>query len=370
MTYKRSKTMRILYVYPFCGLGGVETSVINKINALQNIGIDSQALLLNFWGEGGKLLMNNSHISAVPTLEDIVTTLNTNFDIISVIDFPEFFNLLDRLSISSKVIYETHCSDLNAMNKNYKIINHEKISAIIVPSAFNKRMITTLINTKKEIFILPNPINMNLFTNIPLSQLSINYENYIKKTNIIWVGRLEKAKNPVEFIELGLLLLKANEHLHFTLVGDICNDYDFFNFIKSYIPFNNAADFSFLHSIPNENMPQLYSLAANTGGCLVSTSNNESSPMTFLEAISCRCPIVSTNVGGIGELIINNITGKTYELNNISEGYKVINDLIYEENKSTRDKIIDTAYSMVKSNHSLEQVSQKYKRIIDIVLRE
>jgi glycosyltransferase involved in cell wall biosynthesis len=227
-----------------------------------------------------------------------------------------------------------------------------------------------LIKTNKEIFILPNPINMNLFTNIPLSQLSRDYGNYIKRTNIIWVGRLEKAKNPVEFIELGLLLLKTNEHLHFTLVGDICNDYDFFNFIKSNIPLNNAANFSFLHSIPNEKMPQIYSLAANTGGCLVATSNNESSPMIFLEAISCRCPVVSTNVGGIGELIINNITGKTYELNDISEGYKAINDLIYEENKYTRANIIENAYSIVNSTHSLEQVSQKYKRIIDIVLTE
>lgn len=362
--------MRILYVYPFCGLGGVETSIINKINALQNIGIDSQALLLNFWGEGGKLLMNNSHITAVPTLTDIVSTLNTNFDIISIIDFPEFLSLLDRLKINSKVIYETHCSDLDTMNKNYKIINHEKISAVIVPSAFNKKMISTLIKTNKEIFILPNPINMNLFTNIPLFKLSTKYEDYIGMTNIIWVGRLEKAKNPIEFIELGLMLLKTNEHLHFTLVGDICADYDFFNFINSHIPLNYVTNFSFLHSIPNEKMPEIYSLAANTGGCLVSTSNNESSPMTFLEAISCGCPVVSTNVGGIGELIINKVTGKTYELNDISEGYKAINDLIYEETKSTRDKIIENAYSMVKSNHSLEQVSQKYKRIIDIVLSE
>jgi glycosyltransferase involved in cell wall biosynthesis len=362
--------MRILYVYPFCGLGGVETSIINKINALQNIGIDSQALLLNFWGDGGKLLMNNSHITAVPTLTDIVSTLNTNFDIISIIDFPEFLNLLDRLKISSKIIYETHCSDLNSMNKNYKIINHEKISAVIVPSAFNKKMITSLIKTDKEIFILPNPINMNLFTNIPTSKLSRGYEKYINKTNIIWVGRLEAAKNPVEFIELGLMLLKTNRLLHFTLVGDICNDYDFFNFTKSYIPLNNAANFSFLHSIPNEKMPEIYSLAANTSGCLVSTSNNESSPMTFLEAISCLCPVVSTKVGGIEELIINSETGKTYNLNDISEGSKAIDALINEKYKDARDRIIDNAYSMVKSDHSLEQVSQKYKRIIDIVLSE
>lgn len=359
--------MKILYIYPFCGLGGVETSIINKMQSMNKLGIYSEALLLNFYGEGGTILTKNSHINASPSIDDLINVINKNFDVISIIDFPQFFRALNILQINSKIIYETHCSDLPSMRRNYKIMNSEKISAIIVPSDFNKNMIKKLVRTDKKVFVLPNPINMALFRNIPLSKLLEKDKELIDKKNIIWVGRLQGSKNPVEFIRLGLRLLKKDMNFHFTLVGDICGDYQFFNFIKSNIPPNYKPKFSFIHSVPNEEMPEIYSLAANTGGCLVSTSNNESLPMIFLEAISCRCPIVSTNVGGIGDIIINNSTGKIYPLNNINEGFNAIYDLVDEKNKVKRNKIINNAYSLVKSRHSFEKVSENYKHIINMI---
>lgn len=361
--------MKVLYVYPFCGLGGVETSIRNKIEALKSIKIYAEAILLNVWSEGGKYILSNN-IKGNLTIEEIINILNKNFDVITIIDYPEFINLINKLNIKSKIIYEIHCSELDQIKKSCMVINHKKISAIIVPSDFNKKTILKLTATKKKIFVLPNPINMQLFTNITNSQLNKSYQKFIDKRNVVWVGRLEKDKNPIEFIKMGNILLKNNKDLNFIMIGDICGNSNYFRFIKNNIPQNYKAKYTFFHSISNEKMPEVFSLAANTGGCLVSSSKNESLPMIFLEAMSCKCPIVSTNVGGIRELITNGINGKIYEVNNINEGCKAINELIDKENIAIRKKIIDNAYSTVKSRHSIEQAAARYKTILNYIFNK
>jgi glycosyltransferase involved in cell wall biosynthesis len=211
---------------------------------------------------------------------------------------------------------------------------------------------------------------MKLFTNMPNSQFNKSYQKFFNKRNVIWVGRLEKDKNPIEFIKIGNILLRNNKDLHFIMIGDTCGNTDYFRFIKSNIPKIYKSNYTFFHSIPNEEMPELFSLAANTGGCLVSSSRNESLPMIFIEAMACKCPVVSTNVGGVSELIINNKTGKLYKIGDINEGCRTINELIDKENIIIRKEIIKNAYSMVKSKHSIEKVAFAYETIISSIINE
>lgn len=361
--------MKVLYVYPFCGLGGVETSIINKIEALKSINIYAEAILINVWSEGGKYILSNN-IKGNLAIEEIINILNKNFDIITVIDYPEFIKLVDRLNIRSKIIYETHCSELGQIKKSCSGIEHKKVSAVIVPSTFNEKVILKLTGTKKKIFVLPNPIDMNLFTNIPNLQLDKSYHKFFGKKNVIWIGRLEKDKNPIEFINIGNTLLKNNKDLHFIMVGDTCGNINYFRLIKNSIPKECRSKYTFFHSISNKKMPEIFSLAANTGGCLVSSSKNESLPMIFLEAMSCNCPVVSTDVGGIKELIKNDVNGKIYKLNNINEGCRVIDELINKDNTVFRKEIIDNAYLTVKSRHSIEEVAIRYKAIISYIFNK
>ena len=75
-------------------------------------------------------------------------------------------------------------------------------------------------------------------------------------------------------------------------------------------------------------MPEIYSLAAETGGCLVSTSLYESAPMTFIEAMSCKCPVVSADVGGVKEIITDNVTGRLYSPGDMDGGVKAVVELM------------------------------------------
>ncbi|MBW9152828.1 glycosyltransferase family 4 protein [Clostridium estertheticum] len=361
--------MKILYVYPFCSLGGVEISIVNKMQALKKVGIDSEAILLNIWNKGGNYLLNNSSIKANLNINELIDMLRKDFDIITIIDFPKLLYIIDRLNINKKIIYETHCSTLREMKISYSIMKQKKISAIIVPSQFNKEMIEKITNIDKNIFVLPNPIDINIFSNIPTAELNF-YKGFINKKNIIWIGRLERNKNPINFIKMGNILLQSNKDLNFIIIGNICGDLNYFQLIKSNIPIDYISNYTFFYDIPNERMPEIYSLAANTGGCLVSTSENESLPMIFLEAMACKCPVVSPNVGGIGELIRNNLTGKIYESNNINDGCKAIKELIDKNNITIRDKIIKNSYELVIAKHSIDKISVAYNTILYSIFNE
>src|ERR671912_2886267 len=56
-------SMRLLFVYPFCGLGGVESSVLNKLGALRLVGIEAQARFGTPYGAGGTFVANDSRVS-------------------------------------------------------------------------------------------------------------------------------------------------------------------------------------------------------------------------------------------------------------------------------------------------------------------
>lgn len=358
--------MNCLFMYGFCGLGGVETSVINKIKALKNIGINCDGLFLNHTRK--KMYCEYPYIYTVPDLTYLRQIVVKDYDYVIIIDFPNFFAKIRGLNINSKFIFESHGSKIP--ESFIKDITNPKISAIIVPSQFNKKYIQKYNTKKKEIYIVPNTVDTNLFknrsTNNLEQELGINdmFANYSTSKIIIWIGRMEDDKNPTEFISIAKELLKiSGDNLGFLLIGDSYDYQSYKKKLEDVIEVEYRNQFKFIQQIPYEKMALIYSLAANTGGCLVCTSLNESLPMTIIEAMACNCPVVSTNVGGINELISDGQTGKMYEQGNIKEGVNSILELISEENILKREQICKNALERVNKEHSPKKIAYNYKYI-------
>ena len=74
----------------------------------------------------------------------------------------------------------------------------------------------------------------------------------------------------------------------------------------------------------------------------VSFSNFENQPCSILEALCCGVPVISTNVGGISE-IIDSENGILIEPRNESQLLKALEDIIDQYHKFDREKISDDA---------------------------
>ena len=59
-------------------------------------------------------------------------------------------------------------------------------------------------------------------------------------------------------------------------------------------------------------MDQLLRFVGSSGGCLVSTSRQESFGMAAAEAMASSCPVVVPDVGGFRDFVVNDSTGFRY----------------------------------------------------------
>jgi glycosyltransferase involved in cell wall biosynthesis len=359
--------VRLLFVYRFCGLGGVETSVLNKLAALESQGIEGHVLFCEFYGEGGRTLAAHPRVTVGLTPEDRLMILRTAFDAISVIDHPDFLDTLVSGGIPSKVLVESHASFLPALKRFYSRLDHPLVEAIIVPSQHNKRLIEKLASPSKAVFVIPNAIDTRAFRLRTRGEVEVAFPGMLDEPLIVWIGRLEDEKNPAEFVTIAQRILEAGVRARFMIVGDTYNYAEYRERLERLIGPDVRRCFTIHRWIPYGDMPNLYSLAALSGGCLVSTSRYESQPMVFLEAMACACPVVSTDVGGVCEVLTDGITGRLYTADDTEGGARAVVELMQAGNGSKRDEIVKSALGRVVDENSPERVGQLYRAVLECI---
>ena len=116
-----------------------------------------------------------------------------------------------------------------------------------------------------------------------------------KKKRVLFVGRLNTQKNIP-------LLLESIHNTDITL--DIVGDGELKDSLNKLILTKNVK-VNFLGRMSNDQMPELY----NSYIVYVLCSQYEGNPKTLLEAMSCGCAVVGTDVPGIREVIRHEETG-------------------------------------------------------------
>lgn len=82
----------------------------------------------------------------------------------------------------------------------------------------------------------------------------------------------------------------------------------------------------------------------------VLTSKREGLPISIMEAMFAKCPVVTTRAGGIPEIIFDNETGKSADVGDYKTLAKHISYLL--ENPEEKQRIVDAAYQHVITDHS------------------
>jgi glycosyltransferase involved in cell wall biosynthesis len=84
----------------------------------------------------------------------------------------------------------------------------------------------------------------------------------------------------------------------------------------------------------------------------------EGAPYSLLEAMSCRCPVLTTDSDGVRSSIIHNQTGKYYTLGNIDNAVREAKELM--NNKAIRESIRSNALEHVKTHFSPDLYAQNF----------
>jgi glycosyltransferase involved in cell wall biosynthesis len=353
---------RVLFVYHVCGLGGVEASILGKIAALRSIGYEAQAQFHGFWGEGGRSLTELPGIDVVETRAGQVRGLRAfRPDVVIVVDTAGYCDVVTAAGLTCPLVFETHMSDESAIDARIRAeLLDPRYTAFVVPAEFNKELLARRGVDRRKIAVIPNPIDRGSFTPRDGMPLIARMGVPVDRTLVAFVGRLEPQKNVAEFVRIAKAVLMRLPSAHFILVGDAVDTASYAAAVR------NSTDavsnwFTFVDRLSREEMPLLYSALGTSGGCLLSTSLHESQPMTVLEAMACACPVVSSNVGGVHEIIEHRRTGYLYALGEVDAAADAVVTLARDQ--TLRAELIRAAMAYVNSTHSLHQAAVSYAGI-------
>jgi L-malate glycosyltransferase len=356
----------VLFVYRFCGLGGVETSLKTKLDALAKFGVPARGLFLERYGVGSEEIAQASSILFGLETQAIEKLL-AEFEIVVVTDLPEFLKVIEESGSSPRIVFESHVSYPPALERFYRRLDSRTISAIVVPSEFNRRLISGFGVARDDVYVISNAVDTRVFRpNHPSLELMNQWGASVSPV-VIWIGRLEDQKSPLEFIRIGVRLLREGRGFRFAIVGDTPSYEEAVAELRAEIPPALRESFYFLRGVPPSQMPGIYNAARVTGGCLVSTSLNESQPMVLLEAMACACPVVSSRVGGVPEIVEEPVTGYLYDLGDDETAAHAVVELADPARRRARTSMSHRALATVRERHSLALAGSRYRDLFDAI---
>jgi len=332
--------MKIFQIVTLSELGGAQTVVINLSNALSK---EHAVTVIAGEGDGKLFQMLNSGIAYIKVkyLRRKLSPLN---DIITLFYFillfckykPDIIHLhsskagiLGRLAFpKKKIIYTVHGFD--SIRLAYR-----KFLPIEKYLQKNCKAIVAVSNYDEKNLISENIIHnvKCIYNGIENKMSSVKY----RKT-ILCIARNVKPKRLDVFLETAKIL----KSYAFVWIGN------------QEIITNMSENVFFMGNIPNAGR---YNQLADL---FMLSSDYEGLPITIIEAMSYGNPIVASDVGGIGEIVINDENGYTVENTAIAFAEKIRYIL---ENTEVYQRFSENSLRLYNKYLTAEKMVQGYKDI-------
>ena len=191
-----------------------------------------------------------------------------------------------------------------------------------------------------------------IYNGINVGRSIANTREKDDKFKFLFVGRLVEIKN-VELLLQGLHYIK-NKRKDFVcnIIGD-GEDLEKLKNMSKDLGLNSKVNF-----LGYRNDIQEFMTKSNV---LILTSKMEGIPITIIEAFANKLPVISTAVGGVLEMIVNEETGILFDLENKDEFNRVLLDLL--ENKYDLDELSYNAYNQYFAKWNQKKLTNEYKCI-------
>jgi len=215
-----------------------------------------------------------------------------------------------------------------------KIFSNTK-SVIVTTDLMKDEIIQRYKTDNNKINIIPNYIRTEIF-----KPMSVQ-----KEYDAIYVGRIEKEKNPEIFLKtISKFKFKALIIGKGSLKNELQKRY---KYLKKNI--------RWIDSVPNNKLPEYY----NKSKVYIIPSKYEGHPKTLLEAMACGIPVIGADVMGIRDIISDKSNGLLYD-GTTEDLIRNLNQLL--ANSELQIKIIDNARKFIKKNYDIKNIAnEEYK---------
>lgn len=254
-------------------------------------------------------------------------------------------------------IVTTHGTDITLLNNNSLLrilakLTFKKSSYITSVASPHKSILSNQIGIdESKVDVLPMPVDPLLF-----------YPQETKKPEgniILSIGRLVKAKGFEYLIDAVNLLKFKGKRFHLMIIGDGPDKQLLQNKIKEHGLNNNI---EIIPSMPRYKLNKFYNLC----DIFVLPSLSEGVSVAVLEALACKNAVITTPVGGMCDIVIDNQTGLIVPQKNTSALANAIEKLLNDRKLALR--LAENGYRLVKENFTPLKSAKRMQNIYCKVL--
>jgi L-malate glycosyltransferase len=227
---------------------------------------------------------------------------------------------------------------------DYEMLRNSDVITTVSNSCKNE--IQAMIPEKKEIYIIGNGVDTNLFCPDP--------EITRDQNTILYTGRLDGRKGVSDLLRSAVEVCEKFPDSKFILTGRGPNSDYLEKLVRNLKLQENV---TFTGYVSKDRLIKLY----QSSTLYVLPSYYEGLPTTLLEAMSCGLPAIVTDVEGSSEVIINNQNGILVPPKSPEELSRQIIKLL--ENRDQRERLALAARDHIIKNFDWNQVADNIEKI-------
>lgn len=179
------------------------------------------------------------------------------------------------------------------------------------------------------------------------------------KAQILYVGRLVEIKGIIYLIKAFEIVLKKYPDIKLLIIGKGSEKVN----LQIYIREHGVKNITFIDTIPHKKLSRYYHQSSIV---VLPSIGFEMFGMTIVESFSCGTPVVASNMGGIPELVKDNITGMLFKPGDYADLASKILYLL--SNPSLLKKMGVNCLNTIKSSYSDGEHYEKLMMIYRSVL--
>ncbi len=257
-----------------------------------------------------------------------------------------------------KVLLHPHCSYAMLYSERpewwqqyFRLVIWMVQGVIIVSKEWNELLATA---PECKVFELPNAINLSFFRDVAEKHLRKEQTGTLQ---VLYLGYLGKAKGSFDLLNAVKLAKVAKDDLHFVLVGSELMPGELKRLQEKVQADDLKSHVDILPPVFGSEKLDVFSRA----DVFVYPSYYEGMPMAVIEAMACGLPVVATRVGGLPDLIHDQVTGLLVEPGHPDQVIDALHTLI--KNDPLRNQIKRNSVEAVRRKFDIEK---RVDQLLDI----
>jgi glycosyltransferase involved in cell wall biosynthesis len=289
------RPLKVLFVYKYLTLGGVEAVLRARLDGLPALGIDARAWF--FHDLGGRSLFHDLHDRVcLGTPEEAVAWARAEgFDLVCAIDSEE---VLPALAAAGEPRWLLECHSGYVENLDYLArLGGAPPAVVLVPSAEQRRLVMERIGNSAPVRVVLNPVARELLGEPE------PFPAPPPRPVVAWIGRLDELKNWRGFLDIGAHVVSALPNVELWIAGRIQDPGGPDALLAAARQREVLGRLRWLDGLQHAHMRALLDAVRDSGGVVVSTSRRESFGLTVAEAMARACAVVVPEQPPFTELV-------------------------------------------------------------------